>query len=205
MPFLYPSPRYTYLVQHGLKDGNKHTQAIGAFSFFSLYLLKVLKRDYFPPTPARKKQPLYLLFSYLVTFSTVIVVVATAYWARALHYAGHDIPVVRSIKEGWNPVRLPSFSSHPTSSVFVQAIPLTLIGFMEAFSMAQKYALQYKYEIDINQEAMALGMFLLPLAILPRVLNHHPTLSPSHPPGLANLLSCPLSIYPASGNLVARP
>jgi len=70
---------------------------------------------------------------------------------------GHDIPVVGSIKKGWNPVRLPSFTSYPTSSVFVHAIPLTLIGFMEAFSMARKYALQYKYEIDINQEAMALG------------------------------------------------
>jgi SulP family sulfate permease len=65
--------------------------------------------------------------------------------------------VVGSIKKGWNPVRLPSFTSYPTSSVFVHAIPLTLIGFMEAFSMARKYALQYKYEIDINQEAMALG------------------------------------------------
>ena len=92
MLFLYPSPRYTNLVQHGLKDGNKHTQAIGAFSFFSLYLLKVLERDYFPPTPARKKQPLYLFFSYLVTFSTIIVVVATAYWARALHYAATTFP-----------------------------------------------------------------------------------------------------------------
>jgi MFS superfamily sulfate permease-like transporter len=36
-------------------------------------------------------------------------------------------------------------------------VPLTLIGFMESFSMARKYALQYKYEIDINQEALALG------------------------------------------------
>ena len=90
MPFLHPPSRYTYLVQHGLKDGNKHTQAIGGVSFFTLYLLKVLKRDYFPPTPARKKQPLYLLFSYLV-FSTIIVVVVSAYWARALHYAGRCV------------------------------------------------------------------------------------------------------------------
>ena len=108
--------------------------------------------------------------------------------------------MIGSMKEGWNPVRLPSFSSQPTSSVFVQAIPLTLIGSMEAFSIARKYALQYKYEIDINQEAMALGMFLLLLAILRRVLNPHPTLFPSRPPGLANLLSNPLSTYPASGN-----
>lgn len=72
---------------------------------------------------------------------------------------------------------------------------------MEAFSMARKYALQYKYEIDINQEAMALGTSSLPFShSSPRLLDSHPTLSPPLPPGLANLLSCPLSIYPASGN-----
>ena len=196
------------MVQHGLKDGNKHTQAIGAFSFFFLYLLKVLKRDYFPPTPARKKQPLYLLFSYLVTFSTIIVVVVTAYWARALHYAGHDIPVVGAIKEGWNPVRLPSFSSYPTSSVLVQAIPLTLIGFMEAFSMARKYALQYKYEIDINQEAMALGTSLRPSSHSPSpTQNSHPTLS-YYPPSLQAWPTYFLAPFPSTRPVVtsvARP
>ncbi len=101
-------------------------------------------------------------------------VVVTSYWARALAKAGTDVPVVGVIKAGWNPVRLPDFGSYPTTSVFVQAIPLCLIGFMEAFSMARKYALQYKYEININQEAMALG--------------------------IANLVSCPFSVFPASGN-----
>jgi hypothetical protein len=32
---------YTYMAMHGLKDGNTYAQAIGAFTFFTLYLLKV--------------------------------------------------------------------------------------------------------------------------------------------------------------------
>ncbi len=49
--------------------------------------------------------------------------------------------------------------SYTLWQVFVAAVPLTLIGFMESFSMARKYALQYKYEIDINQEVLALGTY----------------------------------------------
>ena len=195
------SDRYTYVVKHGLAEGDKDTQAIGAFTFFVLYGLKVLKRDYFPPTPARKKSKLYTVsrkpllqpkrpflllfyppthlpspqvFSYLVTFSTIIVVVATSCWARVLHEAGKEIPVVGEITAGWNPTHLPALGHYPATDAFVQAIPLCLIGFMEAFSMARKYALQFKYEIDINQEAVALG--------------------------IANLVSCPFSIFPVTGN-----
>lgn len=66
--------------------------------------------------------PTYLpqVFSYLVTFSTIIVVVATSCWARVLHQAGKTIPVVGDIKAGWNPVNLPSFGDYPTTDAFVQ-------------------------------------------------------------------------------------
>lgn len=155
------------MAKHGPKDGDRHTQAIAAFTFFALYGLKVLKRDYFPPTPARARHALYRLFSQVVTFSTVIVVVATALWARALHRAGHtQVAVVGAIAQGWNPVRGVAVGQFGgVQAEVMAALPLALIGFLEAFAMARKFALLNKYDIDVNQEAAALG--------------------------LANLLSCP--------------
>jgi MFS superfamily sulfate permease-like transporter len=140
-----------------------------------LYGLKVLRRDYLPPTPARNKRLLYRLFGHVVTFSTIIVVVATALWARALHRAGHtQVRVVGDIQEGWNPLRGVALGEFGASEAFAAAVPLALIGFLEAYAMARKYALVHKYDIDINQEASALG--------------------------LANILSCAFSIFPATGN-----
>lgn len=166
---------YTYIVRHGLPDGDQQTQAIAATTFFVLYGLKVIKRDLLPPTPARRNALWYRAFAQLVTFSTIIVVVGTALWARALHKAGHThVGVVGDIAHGWNPVSGVALGEFSAGAAFVAAAPLALIGFLESFTMARKYALLNKYEVDINQEASALG--------------------------LANLCSCALSILPATGN-----
>ena len=162
-------------MQRGLKDGDAQTQAIAATTFFVLYGLKVIKRDLLPPTPARRQALWYRAFAQLVTFSTIIVVVATSLWARALHAAGHThVKVVGDIAKGWNPVSGLDLGAFRATDALAAAAPLALIGFLESFTMARKYALLNKYEVDINQEASALG--------------------------LTNLCTCALSILPASGN-----
>lgn len=171
--FAHNHEMYTYLAERGLRDGDRHTQAIATATFFVLYGLKVLKRDYLPPTPARSESVTYRIFVQFVTFSTVIVVVATALWARALHAAGHtQVAVVGDIVQGWNPVKSVPVGAFGVQAELGAAIPLALIGFLEAFSMARKFALANKYEVDMNQEAAALG--------------------------LANLLSCPFRYVWAS-------
>lgn len=142
---------YTYIVKHGLKDGDPPTQALAATAFFLLYGLKVIKRDLLPPTPARRARLWYPAFSQLVTFSTILVVVGTAVWARALHRAGHtQVAVVGDIARGWNPLSGVAVGAFSALDAVVAAAPLALIGFLEAFTMARKYALLNKYEIDIN-------------------------------------------------------
>ena len=55
-----------------------------------------------------------------MTFSTIIVVVATSCWARVLHEAGKEIPVVGEITAGWNPTHLPALGDYHTTDAFVQ-------------------------------------------------------------------------------------
>ncbi len=167
-PTQQSTPAYTYnyelmgyIAKHGLQNGDPPTLAIAAVTFFTLYGLKVIKRDFLPPTPARLKSPLYRLFGQFVTFSTVIVVVATSLWARALHLANPSAPgvaVVGDIPVGWNPLRRVALGEFGAMDSFLAAVPLALIGFLETYSMARKFALVHKYDIDINQEASAIGI-----------------------------------------------
>jgi hypothetical protein len=48
--------------------------------------------------------------------------------ARDLHKQGHKIPVVGKIQEGWNPVKAPDLGAYDSTTLFITAIPVTLIG-----------------------------------------------------------------------------
>ena len=132
-------------------------QNIGGISFFFLYLEKFLKRV-FPPTPRRMANKGYKIFKYTITFTTIFVVIITANITKALYKKGIEIPIVGALPSGYAPAKAPAFGQWPAGLVIPAALPLAILGYMEAYSVGRKYALQFKYQISADQELFALGV-----------------------------------------------
>lgn len=121
------------------------------------YLEKFLKRV-FPPTAKRMQNKCYKIYKYTSTFTTIFVVIITASITKGLYKKGIEIPIVGSLPSGYPPVQFPRFHEWPVHLALPAALPLAILGYMEAYSVARKYALQFKYHIVPDQELFALGI-----------------------------------------------
>ncbi len=66
--------------------------------------------------------------------------------------------VVGAIPEGLPSVKLPAFDFTIISQLLISAIVISLIGFMEAISIAKAMAARTKQRIDVNQELIGQGL-----------------------------------------------
>lgn len=145
---------------------------MGGLAFLAMYGEKVLKRV-FPPTAARMKNPFYKAYKYISTFTTIIVVIVTALTTKHLYAHGTKIRIVGDLDAGYPPAGPPNFQAWPASVAFPAALPLAVLGYMEAYSVARRYSLQFKYSIVPDQELFAFG--------------------------IGNLFGCLFSSYPTAG------
>ena len=85
----------------------------------------------------------------------LILGILSVYWLKLDQYG---VKIVGSIPSGLPPFVLPNLESDYLSDLIKLAIPLALIGFMEAISIAKAIQLKHRdYEINPNQELVALG------------------------------------------------
>ena len=87
-----------------------------------------------------------------------LVVLAVTALSWALDLPSRGVAVVGPVSGGW-PV--PSLPALPPWGVLVDllpyAIPIALVGFLESISVAKTFAFQQRYDLDANQELVAVG------------------------------------------------
>ena len=84
-----------------------------------------------------------------------VVVTTLAVWAFGL--ADNGVKIVGSVPQSLPPLTLPGFSPDLLSALFVPAILISIIGFVESVSVAQTLAAKKRQRIDPDQELIGLG------------------------------------------------
>jgi len=84
-----------------------------------------------------------------------IVLTTVLVWAFALDARG--VSIVGDVPMGLPPLSLPAFDPTLWSQLFVSALLISIIGFVESVSVAQTLAAKRRQRIDPNQELVGLG------------------------------------------------
>jgi len=121
-------------------------------------------RLYFKPSPEFKKSKLFALYNFLVITSILIATVIAAkvaYDIRSTNstYHAQNLEIVGEVPAGLDIFRTPVFEQN-FPSFFLDLLPLTIISYMESFSVARKIAAKKGTLSDLNpsQELLALGL-----------------------------------------------
>ncbi|WP_041768290.1 SulP family inorganic anion transporter [Pseudovibrio sp. FO-BEG1] len=84
-----------------------------------------------------------------------VVVTTAVVWIFGLDQSG--VKIVGSVPQSLPPLTMPSFSSELISALFVPALLISIIGFVESVSVAQTLAAKKRQRIDPDQELIGLG------------------------------------------------
>lgn len=87
----------------------------------------------------------------------VVAVVGTTWAVWFFDLASHGVDVVGSVPQSLPPFTLPSFSVELTKSLFIPALLISIIGFVESISVAQTLAAKKRQRIVPDQELLGLG------------------------------------------------
>ncbi|MCB4457891.1 SulP family inorganic anion transporter [Leisingera sp. McT4-56] len=87
----------------------------------------------------------------------VAAVVATTWLVQAYELNARGVAIVGEIPQSLPPLTLPSFSPELLQALFVPALLISVIGFVESISVAQTLAARKRQRIDPDQELIGLG------------------------------------------------
>ncbi len=87
----------------------------------------------------------------------LIVMILSIFLVGLARLDHHGVEIVGSIKGGLPELGIPLFSSGDIQLVFPLAIGLFILSFVELSSVARTYAKAHEYQVDNNQELLALG------------------------------------------------
>lgn len=85
----------------------------------------------------------------------VVVVGSLAVWLGGLDRAG--VATVQDVPAGLPAPSLPIFDGGAITALFPIALTIALVSFMESISVAKAFARKEHYDVDANQELLALG------------------------------------------------
>lgn len=94
----------------------------------------------------------------------VVVLGSLAVWLLGLDSRG--VAIVGQVPSGLPLPALPVWDPEAMGALLPTAATLALVAFMEAISAAKAFARRYRYDIDANQELIALGMANLGAALV---------------------------------------
>ncbi|EKU21103.1 sulfate transporter [Nannochloropsis gaditana CCMP526] len=127
------------------------TLALGGVSLLSLLTIKFLKRR-FPATPERLRSRAFNCWYYLSSFSTPIVIFIGTLISKSLAEHGQAVPVLGSFPSGLVIPSFPPVARFPPSDLIKQALPIALLAYVEAVSIAKRYSALFGYKLDLNQD-----------------------------------------------------
>lgn len=87
----------------------------------------------------------------------VFAVVGTTWVVWYFDLVDHGVSVVGTVPQSLPPLTLPSFSMELTQALFIPALLISVIGFVESISVAQTLAAKKRQRIEPNQELLGLG------------------------------------------------
>jgi len=149
--------------ENGYRYLNVHAASITVGLYVPLAALFFWKR-WFKPTAEFKKTKLFALYNFMIVVSTLLAMVIAAKVAYDIrstnqtHHAQH-LNIVGDVPAGLDIFRAPNFKES-FSTFFFDLLPLTIISYMESFSVARKIAAQKGTLSTLNpsQELVALGL-----------------------------------------------
>jgi high affinity sulfate transporter 1 len=89
--------------------------------------------------------------------AALIVVVAGVIAARAFALDDHGVAELGTIAAATPDVHVPSISFADIEHLFAGALGLSLLAYAESIAAARAFATRHRYEVDANQELIALG------------------------------------------------
>lgn len=139
------------LIAH-LGDVNPITLVIGVISTaFLFWVRKGLK----PLLIARGMRPKLAEIAQKAGPVAAVVVTTLAVWGLGLSERG--VSIVGAVPQSLPPLTLPSVNFELLTALFVPALLISVIGFVESISVAQTLAAKKRQRIDPNQELIGLG------------------------------------------------
>ena len=139
------------LIAH-LGDVNPITLVIGVVSTaFLFWVRKGLK----PLLIARGMRPKLADIAQKAGPVAAVVVTTLAVWGLGLSERG--VSIVGAVPQSLPPLTLPSVNFELLTALFVPALLISVIGFVESISVAQTLAAKKRQRIDPNQELIGLG------------------------------------------------
>ena len=88
----------------------------------------------------------------------LVVVVAGTLAVFGLGLDGRGVAIVGEVPAGLPGFELPRLELDAIEALWPTALTIALVGFMESISVAKHFARRNKYEVDANQELVALGL-----------------------------------------------
>jgi sulfate permease, SulP family len=139
------------LIAH-LGDVNPITLVIGVVSTaFLFWVRKGLK----PLLIARGMRPKLAEIAQKAGPVAAVVVTTLAVWGLGLSERG--VSIVGAVPQSLPPLTMPSVNFDLLTALFVPALLISVIGFVESISVAQTLAAKKRQRIDPNQELIGLG------------------------------------------------
>ncbi len=91
--------------------------------------------------------------------AAIVVFVIGIAVSAGFNLADHGVAIVGDVKGGLPPIGFPAgVGWSDVTALFVGAVSIALVAFAESVAAARSYAAKHGYEIDPNQELVALGM-----------------------------------------------
>ncbi|MGZ8351062.1 MAG: SulP family inorganic anion transporter [Allosphingosinicella sp.] len=133
-------------------DANWRTMAIGASSLIFLVWVRQGLKPWLAGLGARPRAA-----DLLAKAGPVIAVVASVLAVVWLGLADRGVAIVGAIPSGLPPLTLPLLDPGLWTALFVPALLISVIGFVESVSVAQTLAAKRRQRIDPDQELIGLG------------------------------------------------
>ncbi|WP_269533459.1 SulP family inorganic anion transporter [Chitinimonas sp. BJYL2] len=84
-------------------------------------------------------------------------IVVVALGGLAVHWGGISVRVVGDLPAGLPPLSLPTLAPEAWLSLLPAVLAISLVGFVDSFSIAQSLALKRREQVDPDRELLALG------------------------------------------------
>ena len=88
----------------------------------------------------------------------LVVVIGSIIVSRVLDLEGQGVKVVGDIPDSLPAFGLPDVDGSLIGTLVPTAVVITLVGFMESIAVAKVYARRHRYDVEPNQELVALGL-----------------------------------------------
>mmetsp|Transcript_18691 Transcript_18691/g.23780 ORF Transcript_18691/g.23780 Transcript_18691/m.23780 type:complete len:543 (+) Transcript_18691:194-1822(+) len=170
--FDYPLQTLVYALQH-IKETQPATVTMGIVSIVILLIMRYTNRWWAkkPVDPQGKSETLQKvekwskriikLFCDLGALVVVIIgTLVTQYLYDDWGYNETTLPIVGYVPEGIPKPRVPPVAEYGSEipNLFVSALVISILGFMESYAVADTYARKVGTNVDANQELSGLGV-----------------------------------------------